>query len=104
MYEPIINVFAVLNSVSFIVYFIFLISAYLDVWWLVDSALIVAANKHIGLSYKFLISTMLSCLLGLFLLPEYGMVGIALGAVLIDLILIPYCLKHRKEILYSGTN
>jgi O-antigen/teichoic acid export membrane protein len=102
MFKPIINVLEVLNSVSFAIYLIFIISAYLDVWWLVDSALIVAANKHIGLSYKFLISTILSCLLGLLLLSQYGMAGMALGAVLIDLILIPYCSKQRKVILYSS--
>jgi O-antigen/teichoic acid export membrane protein len=102
MFKPITNVLEVLNSVSFIIYLIFILSAYLDVRWLVDSALIVAANEHIWLSYKFLISAILSCLLGLLLLSQYGMVGMALGAVLIDLILIPYCSKHRNIILYSS--
>jgi O-antigen/teichoic acid export membrane protein len=102
-YKPLISKVEVLNSITFIVYFIFLFSAYLDVWWLVDSSLIVADNKHIGLSNRFLISTIVSCFFGFFLLVKYGISGIALGALMVDIILIPYCIKKRNTILYPST-
>jgi hypothetical protein len=88
-----------LSSAGFFVYLIFLASSYIDIWWLIDSSIIVSTNKLEGLALRFLVSSVLGCAIGVLLLFQIGVSGMALGTLAIDFVLIPYAVKIRKRIL-----
>lgn len=88
-----------LSSAGFFVYLIFLASSYIDIWWLIDSSIIVSTNKLEGLALRFLVSSVLGCAIGVLLLFQIGVSGMALGTLAIDFVLIPYAVKTRKRIL-----
>jgi hypothetical protein len=93
------TVIPALSSAGFFVYLIFLASSYIDIWWLIDSSIIVSTNKLEGLALRFLVSSVLGCAIGVLLLFQIGVSGMALGTLAIDFVLIPYAIKVRKRIL-----
>jgi O-antigen/teichoic acid export membrane protein len=91
--------FANLQSANFIVYVIFLTSAFIDIWWLIDSMVISAMNAHEGFTVRFLASAILSGITGLILVPYIGLSAMAIATLIIDIIMIPYCKRVRNKLL-----
>lgn len=91
-----------LESVGFGTYAVFLMSAYLDIWWIIESSIISATNQYEGLTIRFLYSSVTGCLIGSALLFGIGIKGMAIGTLIIDFVLIPYSIKMRKKILISN--
>jgi O-antigen/teichoic acid export membrane protein len=88
-----------LELVGFNVYTIFLISAFLDIWWIIDSTILVSINQHQNLTVRFLFSASLGFLIGCSLMIQIGVSGMAIGTLVIDLALIPYSLRRKNTIL-----
>lgn len=88
-----------LESVGFGTYAIFLVSAYLDIWWIIESSVMIAANQYKGLTFRFLCSSVAGCLIGSAFLFRFGVAGMAIGTLVIDFLLIPYSIKNRQRIL-----
>jgi hypothetical protein len=91
-----------LESVGYETYVVFLALAFLDIWWIIESTVIVSANQHKGLTLRFLYSSVASCLIGCALLFQFGVSAMAIGTLVIDIVLIPYSIKIRKRILKSS--
>jgi len=91
-----------LESVGYETYVVFLALAFLDIWWIIESTVIVSANQHKGLTLRFLYSSVTSCLIGCALLFQFGVSAMAIGTLVIDIVLIPYSIKIRKRILKSS--
>lgn len=88
-----------MESVGFFEYTIFLSSAFLDIWWIIDSSILVAVNQHKGLTFRFLLSAALGFLIGCSFLFTFGVSAMAIGTLAIDLVLIPYSLEKKNKIL-----
>lgn len=88
-----------LESVGVGTYAIFLVSAYLDIWWIIESSVMIAANQYKGLTFRFLCSSVASFLIGSAFLFRFGVAGMAIGTLVIDFLLIPYSIKNRQRIL-----
>jgi O-antigen/teichoic acid export membrane protein len=91
-----------LESVGYETYVVFLALAFLDIWWIIESTVIVSANQHKGLTLRFLYSSVASCLIGCALLFQFGVSAMAIGTLVIDIVLIPYSIKIRKRILKTS--
>jgi O-antigen/teichoic acid export membrane protein len=88
-----------LESVGFGTYAIFLASAYLDIWWIIESSIMIAANQYEGLTLRFLCSSVVGCVIGSALLFRFGVSGMAIATLVIDFVLIPYSIKVGQRIL-----
>lgn len=88
-----------LESVGVGTYAIFLVSAYLDIWWIIESSVMIAANQYKGLTFRFLCSSVAGFLIGSAFLFRFGVAGMAIGTLVIDFLLIPYSIKNRQRIL-----
>lgn len=88
-----------LGSVGFITYSVFLICAYLDIFWLIESSIIFSINSYKSFSSRFFLSAIIGCAIGGFLTMEIGLAGMILGTLLIDLVLIPFSVRKRRGIL-----
>lgn len=88
-----------LKWITFACYALFLVCAYLDIWWLMDSIVLVSNNEHQGMSIRFLISATIGTVIGCLLLQFVGIAGMALGTLTMDIILTPYCARARNSIL-----
>jgi O-antigen/teichoic acid export membrane protein len=99
LYKLIEDSFSNLQSTSFLVYGVFLLCAFMDIWWLIDSMVINAANAHEGMTFRFLGGATMAGLIGFVLVPFIGVSGMAIATLVIDLLMIPYCRGVRRQIL-----
>jgi O-antigen/teichoic acid export membrane protein len=90
-----------LESVGYETFVVFLALAFLNIWWIIESTVIVSVNQHKGLTLRFLYSSVASCLIGCALLFQFGVSAMAIGTLVNVFILIPYSIKLRKRILKS---
>jgi O-antigen/teichoic acid export membrane protein len=102
IYDFLIKLVPSLGTLGFITYTIFLICAYLDIFWLIESAIIFSVNDHKIFSLIFFLSAIIGCSVGGFLAMKYGVAGMALGTLLIDLVLIPFSVKKRRGIIHDN--
>ena len=98
VFDLLIKLVPRLGTLGFLTYFIFLICAYIDIFWLIESSIIFSVNGHKGFSSRFFLSAIIGCAIGGFLTMDFGVVGMAVGTLLIDLVLIPFSVQKRKEI------
>jgi hypothetical protein len=99
LYGYLESYFVEMKLIPFISYLLFMVCAYVDIWWLTDSTILVANNQHQGMSIRFLVSSLIGTSIGCLTIQIYGVVGMALGTLILDLVLTPYCARARNSIL-----
>ena len=81
---------------------LFLLPLPFNALWLTSSTVLMASNRHLGLARRYLIATA-ACTLGCLLLTWlFGLGGAAVSPVIMDLLLIPYVLRHSLLLTEDG--
>jgi hypothetical protein len=73
---------------------VFLLPIPFNALWFTSSVVHMATNQHAGLARRYLGAALLSAISCYFLARFAGLEGAALSSLVMDLLLIPYVLKH----------
>jgi O-antigen/teichoic acid export membrane protein len=82
-------------------YSIFLLSIVTNVFWYNKWNFLLSVNKHTETVYYYLLMILLSLIMMFFFTPLYGLVAVALGFILVDLVMIPVLNKQTKQIFLN---
>lgn len=81
---------------------IFVIEVVLNSIWLSSSVVLEATNQHEQLAYRFLAASCCALGLSFILVPRLGIAGTAWSLMAVDLLLIPFVLRHSTRILQDS--
>lgn len=77
---------------------LFLIPMPLQSLWVTSSVVHMASNKHEGLAVRYILATLISSIVSIFLTYTFGIGGAAISIGIMDIILIPYVIKNSLNI------
>lgn len=78
---------------------IILLTIFLNSFWQASSIVLMSINKHGKMAILYLLSTILSLLISFTLIEDYGLPGVGVSLLLIEIIMVSFVIRYSMKVL-----